>query len=71
MRLTADDLAGLGTIAERRVYSAIWHYSQTGEDAILVHLFTRMGVTGGFLVDIGAGDGWQYSNARLLLNHGW
>lgn len=64
MKFTAADLANLDQ-------HAIKTYSQTGEDGILQHLFRCLGVSHGYVVDIGAGDGWTLSNARALLNSGW
>jgi hypothetical protein len=46
-------------------------YSQWGEDGILARIFEGIGTTNKYLVDIGAGDGHNYSNTRLLLNNGW
>lgn len=46
-------------------------YSQTGEDGILEAIFELIGPTSRYLVDIGAGDGCNLSNTRLLLERGW
>jgi hypothetical protein len=63
--ITADDLRDIDRHAADR------SYSQTGEDGILKHIFRCLGVDAGYLVDIGAGDGWNLSNVRVFLNSGW
>lgn len=65
MKFTEADLANLDQ------YITDGRYSQTGEDGIIVHMVRCLGITGGFLVDIGAGDGWTLSNTRALINMGW
>jgi hypothetical protein len=65
MKFTEADLANLGQ------HTADKRYSQTGEDGVLVHLFKCLGIASGYLVDLGAGDGWSYSNVRALVNTGW
>jgi hypothetical protein len=63
--ITTEQMADLGRFASDR------SYSQTGEDGILRRLFECLGVSPGYLVDIGAGDGWTLSNTRALLERGW
>lgn len=46
-------------------------YSQFGEEIIILDVFEKLGIEKGHLVDIGAGDGYTYSNARALLDKGW
>lgn len=46
-------------------------YSQRGEEGILEHIFASIGTTNKYLVDIGAGDGFRYSNTRVFLENGW
>lgn len=46
-------------------------YSQTGEEGILEHIFNFIGTTNKYLVDFGAGDGFNLSNSQLLLEQGW
>lgn len=46
-------------------------YSQHGEDAVLAALFEEIGVTNRCLVDIGAGDGYRFSNTRSFIEQGW
>lgn len=46
-------------------------YSQTGEEIILQHIFSKIGTTNQYLVDFGAGDGFTLSNSALLLENGW
>lgn len=52
--------------------SASSHYSQGGEDGVLLRLFERIGTRNGRFVEFGAWDGLHLSNtANLRLNHGW
>lgn len=46
-------------------------YSQYGEEGVIDRLFRDLGTTNKFLVDIGAGDGFRFSNTRHLLEQGW
>jgi hypothetical protein len=46
-------------------------WSQRGEEGILEHIFFSIGTTNKFLVDIGAGDGYRYSNTRVFIDQGW
>lgn len=47
-------------------------HSQAGEDGILEHIFKHLGITKGFLVDLGASpDGASNSNTRKLRDEGW
>ena len=46
-------------------------YSQYGEEGVIERIFTTLGTTNKFLVDIGAGDGIRFSNTRHLLEQGW
>lgn len=46
-------------------------YSQFGEEIIILDVFEKLGIEKGHLVDLGAGDGYTYSNARALLDKGW
>jgi hypothetical protein len=46
--------------------------SQNGEDGIVLHLFSRLGVKAGCtFVEIGAGDGRECNSAVLALHFGW
>ena len=48
------------------------YYSQTGEDGILRWIFEHLPeVRDPFLVDLGAGDGYQLSNTRYFVDNGW
>src|SRR3989344_5781411 len=47
----------------------ITHYSQNGEDIILVALFAKK--KNGFYVDVGAHHPERYSNTHLLYKNGW
>lgn len=46
-------------------------YSQFGEELVILEVFDTIGIEKGHLVDLGAGDGYTYSNARALLDKGW
>lgn len=46
-------------------------YSQMGEESIIDFIFKSIQPTNRFYVDIGAGDGFQLSNVRNLINQGW
>ena len=48
------------------------HFSQGGEDGVLLRLFERIGILNRYFVEFGAWDGIHLSNtANLRLNHGW
>ncbi len=46
-------------------------YSQFGEDGMLEHLLQRLGISTGFCVEFGAGDGISCSNTKALRDAGW
>lgn len=46
-------------------------YSQSGEDGILMGIFSRIGVTNKRFIEIGIGNGDECNTANLSLNHGW
>ena len=46
-------------------------YSQNGEDGVLAGIFTMIGVSSKFCVELGAGDGMRDSNTCLLRKQGW
>jgi hypothetical protein len=46
-------------------------YSQNGEEGILIECLSRMGITKGHAVEIGANDGKWCSNTALLIEKGW
>ena len=46
-------------------------YSQFGEDGVLGQIFKDLNIEKGVCVEIGAGDGVEYSNTRHLLEQGW
>lgn len=46
-------------------------YSQNGEDGLLRHLFSLLGVTNKTFVEFGVEDGKECNAANLLLNNGW
>jgi hypothetical protein len=45
--------------------------SQTGEDGILLYLFSLLGTTNKRCVELCAGDGVECNTANLIINHGW
>ena len=47
------------------------HYSQNGEDGILLHLLERLGVENRYIVEVGTEDGRECNSANLILNFGW
>jgi hypothetical protein len=59
-----DPRSGLGRW-EARVFS------QNGEDGILLHLFSRIGVADRTFVEFGVGDGTECNTANLSINFGW
>jgi len=46
-------------------------HSQFEEDGILLYIFSMIGTTNKFVVEICAGDGTQCMAANLIINHGW
>ncbi len=46
-------------------------YSQRGEELEIARIFKVLGIEKGYLVDLGAGDGYTLSNTRRLLENGW
>jgi hypothetical protein len=46
-------------------------FSQNGEDGIIMHLFSRIGVTDRRFVEIGVEDGRECNTANLAINLGW
>jgi hypothetical protein len=46
-------------------------FSQSGEDGILLYIFTILGTTNKRVVEICAGDGIECNSANLIINHGW
>jgi hypothetical protein len=46
-------------------------YSQTDEDGILLYIFSVIGATNRYCVEICAGDGLQCNTANLIINHRW
>jgi len=47
------------------------YYSQNGEDGLILHLLSRIGVTGHYIVEVGIEDGRECNSANLILNCGW
>lgn len=46
-------------------------YSQNGEDGLLLHLFSTIGVRSRYFVEIGCGNGAECNTANLSVNFGW
>ena len=46
-------------------------HSQSGEDGILLYLFSLIGAESRRVVEICAGDGSECNAANLIINHGW
>lgn len=46
-------------------------YSQNGEDLVLESIFSSLGITKGFFVDVGAWDGRHLSNTYWSVLKGW
>lgn len=46
-------------------------FSQTGEDGILLYLFSILGTTNRRAVEICAGSGIECNTTNLIVNHGW
>ena len=46
-------------------------FSQNGEDGILLHLISQIGLSNGSFVEFGVGNGRQCNTANLSLNFGW
>jgi uncharacterized LabA/DUF88 family protein len=46
-------------------------YSQSHEEAYLLHIFSNLKLENGFLVELGAWDGYHLSNTRYFIENGW
>jgi len=46
-------------------------FSQNGEDGLILHLLSRVGVANHFVAEIGIEDGRECNSANLILNFGW
>lgn len=46
-------------------------YSQLGQDAIIIEILNRIGISNGFFIEVGAWDGIRLSNCRELFINGW
>jgi len=46
-------------------------YSQHGEDGVLLHIFSKVGVTNRTFVEFGIADGRECNTANLSINFGW
>lgn len=46
-------------------------YSQNGEDGILLHILSKIGIHNYSIIEFGGSDGMQCNSANLLLNFGW
>jgi hypothetical protein len=47
------------------------NHSQNGEDGILHYIFSVIGSTNRYVVEMCAGDGRECNAANLIINHGW
>jgi hypothetical protein len=47
------------------------YYSQNGEDKVFDHIFDTIDLTKGYAVELGADDGYKFSNIRRFLDKGW
>jgi len=47
------------------------NHSQNGEDGILHYLFSVIGTTSRYVVEMCAGNGRECNAANLIINHGW
>lgn len=46
-------------------------YSQFGEDGVIDAIFAKLGTTNKWCLEVGAADGFFYSNTRRLYEKGW
>jgi hypothetical protein len=46
-------------------------HSQTGEDGILLFVFSVLGATNKRVLEVCAGNGYECNAANLIINHGW
>lgn len=46
-------------------------YSQNGEDGLILHLLSRIGVASHYIIEVGIEDGRECNSANLILNYGW
>ncbi len=46
-------------------------FSQTGEDGLLLFIFSLIGTTNEKCVEVAAGNGFECNTANLIINHGW
>lgn len=47
------------------------NFSQSGEDGILLCIFSLIGITNRVAVEMCAGTGYECNSANLIVNHGW
>jgi len=68
MQYRRDAAAGL-----RHDFEAVEfrNHSQNGEDGILHYLFSVIGTTSKYVVEMCAGNGRECNAANLIINHGW
>lgn len=72
--LLRDRYAHIASAADPRERVSRWEarvFSQNGEDGILLHLLSRVGVTDRRFVEFGVGDGTECNTANLSINFGW
>ena len=46
-------------------------FSQNGEDGVLAYLYSVIGTTNRFFVEVGSGNGKENNSANLVINGGW
>lgn len=46
-------------------------FSQNGEDGVIMHIFSKIGVKNGCFVEFGSGDGYECNTANLAVNFDW
>ena len=68
MQYRRDALAGLSHDFESVEFR---NHSQNGEDGILHYLFSVIGTTSKYVVEMCAGNGRECNAANLIINHGW
>jgi hypothetical protein len=71
LRLQYQDLARRGSALPEFSDIEFSCYSQSGEDGILLYIFSLLGTTNRRAVEICAGSGAQCNTANLIINHSW
>ena len=71
-----SDVSVVSTINYRPLDDSLidcgWNvYTQFGEDGLIESVFGRIGVRNHWCFEVGASDGFFYSNTLRLREHGW